>query len=359
MDEQPLARRRAPPWVKSASWAVVKTSGSPPAAGQSSPSGTGMSWRSWTTRELGLAAAADDRHDAVALGEALGARARARRPRRPAPGPGCPAARRAAPGSRPALQHVGAVEPGGADADEHLAGPGLGIGVLGDDDSPSRMVAARMARQSRGGSGGDAAAWGGPPGRAATQFLDRYAQSVSLPIEGYRLEEISPRAYQHPADRAATAALQKVPYLDEVVRKLIALGYERALRAASLGSAVRLGQTSCRTSGSCIARSSTPSTSTTGPRPVRDAVPAGQRGDDRLREADRRPQLGARAPARRRRPARGPRPRGGHILSDHVLYQTALLILLRLGARRACRSSPGCRSWPSRWRCWSGSARPS
>jgi Zn-dependent protease with chaperone function len=62
-------------------------------------------------------------------------------------------------------------------------------------------------------------------------------------VEGaWKLERISPRAYQHPADRAATAALQKVPYLDQVVRKLVALGYERALRAASLGSAVRLGQ---------------------------------------------------------------------------------------------------------------------
>src|SRR3954452_2186110 len=58
----------------------------------------------------------------------------------------------------------------------------------------------------------------------------------------WKLERISPRAYQHPADRAATAALQKVPYLDEVVRKLIALGYERAIRAFSLGSSVRLGQ---------------------------------------------------------------------------------------------------------------------
>ena len=55
-------------------------------------------------------------------------------------------------------------------------------------------------------------------------------------LEGaWKLDQISPRAYQHPADRAATAALQKVPYLDQVVRKLVALGYERALRAASLG----------------------------------------------------------------------------------------------------------------------------
>ena len=65
---------------------------------------------------------------------------------------------------------------------------------------------------------------------------------MGLPVDAWKLEGISPRAYQHPADRAATAALQKVPYLDEVVRKLIALGYERALRAAALGSSVRLGQ---------------------------------------------------------------------------------------------------------------------
>ncbi len=62
------------------------------------------------------------------------------------------------------------------------------------------------------------------------------------PEAAWKLERISSRAYQHPADRAATAALAKVPYLDQVVRKLIELGYERALRAASLGAAVRLGQ---------------------------------------------------------------------------------------------------------------------
>ena len=65
---------------------------------------------------------------------------------------------------------------------------------------------------------------------------------MTQPELAWKLEEISPRAYQHPADRAATAALAKIPYLDQVVRKLIALGYVRALRAAALGSAVRLGQ---------------------------------------------------------------------------------------------------------------------
>jgi Zn-dependent protease with chaperone function len=66
--------------------------------------------------------------------------------------------------------------------------------------------------------------------------------SAQLPAEGYQLKDISARAFQHPADRAATAALASVPYLDRVVRKLIELGYERALRQAYLGSAVRLSE---------------------------------------------------------------------------------------------------------------------
>ena len=64
---------------------------------------------------------------------------------------------------------------------------------------------------------------------------------MSLPVEGYRLTDISPKAYEHPADRAATAALASVPMLDQVVRKLIELGYERALRSAYLGASVKIG----------------------------------------------------------------------------------------------------------------------
>src|SRR3954447_23343289 len=65
---------------------------------------------------------------------------------------------------------------------------------------------------------------------------------MGVPDTSFQLKGISPRALQHPADRAATAALHQVPYLDQVVRKLIQLGYERALRQAYLGSSVRLGQ---------------------------------------------------------------------------------------------------------------------
>ncbi len=69
-----------------------------------------------------------------------------------------------------------------------------------------------------------------------------YAQRMSTtPAEAYRLTDISPKAYEHPADRAATAALASIPYMDPVVRKLISLG-ERRVRSILLGSSVRLGQ---------------------------------------------------------------------------------------------------------------------
>ncbi len=64
---------------------------------------------------------------------------------------------------------------------------------------------------------------------------------MTLPVEGYQLKGISSKAFEHPADRAATAALQSIPYLDRVIRKLIELNYESALRQAALGMSVRLG----------------------------------------------------------------------------------------------------------------------
>jgi hypothetical protein len=63
-----------------------------------------------------------------------------------------------------------------------------------------------------------------------------------------RLLEISSKAYEHPADRAATAALQSIPMLDQVVRKLI----EFARRSRGWTSR------SCRSSTSRSSRSPTP-----------------------------------------------------------------------------------------------------
>ena len=155
---------------------------------------------------------------------------------------------------------------------------------------------------------------------------------MTLPEVAWKLERISPRAYQHPADRAATAALTKVPYLDQVVRKLIALGYERALRAASLGAAVRLGQDQLpeiwalhRQVFNTLDMDEAPDLYLT-QFPLANAYAI---GTDRpivllnselvriLDEEGRRIVLAHEA---------------AHIQSDHVLYRTALLILLQIGS---------------------------
>ena len=64
----------------------------------------------------------------------------------------------------------------------------------------------------------------------------------TLPEDVKPYPGISSKAYEHPADRAATAALKSVPMLDTVVRKLIEWGYERALRQAFLANSVRIGE---------------------------------------------------------------------------------------------------------------------
>jgi len=148
----------------------------------------------------------------------------------------------------------------------------------------------------------------------------------------WKLEGISPRAYQHPADRVATAALQNVPYLDQVVTKLVALGYERALRAAALGSAVRLGQEQLpgiwvlhRQVFNALDIDRVPDLYIT-QFPLANAYTIGTSkpivllNSELVRILDddgRRVALAHEA---------------AHVHSDHVLYRTALLILLQIGA---------------------------
>src|SRR3954467_5690788 len=63
---------------------------------------------------------------------------------------------------------------------------------------------------------------------------------ATLP-EDQRLVDISARAFEHPADRAATAALKSIPMLDVVVRKLSELGYERAFNQELVAGSLELG----------------------------------------------------------------------------------------------------------------------
>ena len=120
--------------MKSASWAVVKTSGTPPAAVQSSSSGTGIATRSWTTASSAwpppptiaiTRSPGSKRRDAGAESDDLAGQLEPGDVRRGAGRGGIEALE---------LHHVGAVEAGGMDADEQLAVLGLRVGVLVDGD---------------------------------------------------------------------------------------------------------------------------------------------------------------------------------------------------------------------------------
>jgi hypothetical protein len=56
-----------------------------------------------------------------------------------------------------------------------------------------------------------------------------------------RYEQISAKAYEHPADRAATSALHSVPLLDTVIKRLTDLGHERRVRHMVMGNAIVIG----------------------------------------------------------------------------------------------------------------------
>jgi Zn-dependent protease with chaperone function len=153
--------------------------------------------------------------------------------------------------------------------------------------------------------------------------------------EDQRLINLSSKAYEHPADRAATAALQTIPMLDMVVRKLIEFGYERAFRQQFLAASVRLGEDQLPNVwadwNAVCARLDLPERYdlylTQFPITNAAAIGAGtpmvvinSRSVDVFDELELRTVLGHEA---------------GHILSDHVLYRTALLILIQLtGAAR-------------------------
>jgi Zn-dependent protease with chaperone function len=155
---------------------------------------------------------------------------------------------------------------------------------------------------------------------------------VSLPAEGYRLVGISPKTYEHPADRAATAALKAVPHLDTVVRKIIELGYERAMRRGVLGSAVRLGEDQLSDVWHAHARAY----ATLDLEPVPDLYLTQYPVANALTIGSGRPlvvvnsELVQLLDAEQLRAVFGHE--AGHVLSDHVLYRTALVILLRVSA---------------------------
>jgi Zn-dependent protease with chaperone function len=155
------------------------------------------------------------------------------------------------------------------------------------------------------------------------------ADNLPEAIEPY--PEISSKAYEHPADRAATAALKAVPMLDTVVRKLIEFRYERALRQFYLGNSLKVSERQLPelwASYQGVHRvldmpgeydlyvSSTPmlgfNAATIGSQ--RPMIVVGAPLARELGAAEQRGVIGHEL---------------GHILSDHVVYMTALNILMR------------------------------
>src|SRR4051812_42473778 len=149
--------------------------------------------------------------------------------------------------------------------------------------------------------------------------------------EDQRLIDISPKAYEHPADRAATAALKSIPMLDTVVRKLIEYGYERAFRQMLLANSVRIGEdqlpevwASHRAAVARLDIHEVPDLYIP-QMPIINAMAVGAGKPmivvnsatvNTLEGLELRTVLGHEA---------------GHVLSEHVMYSTALMILLSIG----------------------------
>lgn len=155
---------------------------------------------------------------------------------------------------------------------------------------------------------------------------------MPLPAEGYQLKGISSKAYEHPADRAATAALKAIPHLDTVVRRVIEFGYERALRRAILGSAVRLGEDQLDD----VWRAHMRAYATLDLEPVPDLYLTQFPVANALTFGSGRPvvvvnsELVQLLDAEQLSAVFGHE--AGHVLSDHVLYRTALVILMRVSS---------------------------
>lgn len=160
------------------------------------------------------------------------------------------------------------------------------------------------------------------------------AEAGRSKAERVRLAEISPRAWEHPADRAALTAMRKVPGFDLFVRKFVGLISERRLRYLFLGSAVRVNERQFRDVNRLYAECL--EILDVDPRPElfvaqTPFVNAGAVGSDEpfivlnsatlelTDDAELRMVIGHEL---------------GHILSGHVLFKTMLAILIRLSVAR-------------------------
>lgn len=147
------------------------------------------------------------------------------------------------------------------------------------------------------------------------------------------LTQISPRAWEHPADRAALNALRAIPGVDEVIRKVYGFFGERGIRLLFQANAVRVGPTQFPKINS--AYEDVLATLDWSPRPELFVTQspffnAGAFGMDRpfivlnsaavgmLDDEELHTIIGHEL---------------GHVMSGHALYRTILVILLTVGLR--------------------------
>ena len=146
------------------------------------------------------------------------------------------------------------------------------------------------------------------------------------------LTDIAPRSWEHPADRAALAALRRIPVFDDVLRKLFGFFGEKPIRLAFQANAVRVSpnqfgrvheiyQDVSRTldapSAYAVFVSQTPIVNAGAygmdkPFIILNSGTVGLLDDDELAYV-----LGHEL---------------GHIMSDHVLYRTMTILLLQLAS---------------------------
>jgi Zn-dependent protease with chaperone function len=156
--------------------------------------------------------------------------------------------------------------------------------------------------------------------------------SENLPQTLEPYPEISSRAFQHPADKAATAALKSVPMLDTVVRKLVEFRYERAVRQMFLGNSVKVSERQLPDLWASYRGVSQvldmPAVHDLYVSAALDggAVAIGSKDPMIVVDSDL---LGKLGPGEQRVVLAHEL---GHILSDHMLYMTALIILLQAGS---------------------------
>jgi Zn-dependent protease with chaperone function len=140
---------------------------------------------------------------------------------------------------------------------------------------------------------------------------------------------ISAKAYEHPADRAATAVLHRLPFFDPLVKKLLELTIERRMMQLLLGNSVRLGEAQLpriwsahRAAYTTLDIASVPTLHII-QTPVANAVTIGAQRPTVLLQSGIVPMLDEtelRAVLAHE---------AGHVLSEHVRYRTTLELLLR------------------------------